>query len=123
MSRAGACCEAPGALTEDKLCCPHALDRCHACGDGSSCNTEGVLTLQAVPDAALDTIADVVKAAVCTVLGFSDVATCPVVIMVGSAVAPASRQRRLAAIARHGFVGAAARDRASYAHLQACSSL
>ena len=119
QARAGQCCSAPGELTEGRLCCPHALDRCGACGDGSSCNTEGTFTLSSVPDGNVADAPDVVLELVCLQFGYAIVADCPMAATVGSAVAPASRLRRLRAIALHGLDSANSRDTADYGHVQA----
>lgn len=92
--RTGECCT--GFLTEDLLCCPQPLDRCGACGDGTSCNTELVLLLSGVTGAVEATIMDTTRSLLCAHFGYgSTEASCPMSVSPGSRVLPASRQLRL----------------------------
>lgn len=91
--RSGRCCA--GHLTEDLLCCPQPLDRCGACGDGTSCNAEVVLLLRGVSDSVHATIIDTTRSLLCGTLGYGTGEACPLSVSPGSGVLPASRQLRL----------------------------
>eukprot|EP00892_Ulva_mutabilis_P007225 jgi/Ulvmu1/4875/UM020_0161.1 len=95
FDRTGQCCT--GYLTEDLLCCPEPLDRCGACGDGTSCNTQVVMLLGDVSDAVLATIIDTILDLLCAYFGYASRDVCPLTVSTGSAALPASRQLRLRA--------------------------
>ena len=114
----GRCCSSPAQLTQDGFCCAAPLDRCGACGDGSTCAPEATFTFASVSDSALATIVEDVRAMMCAELGLSE-AACPLVARVGSGVAPASSVRRQRALRERAWSGGRGRDTGDYRRLQA----
>lgn len=100
VDRHGQCCS--GYLTEDLFCCPHPLDRCGACGDGTSCNPEMLLLLRDVNSISEASVLDITKDLLCAQFGYASTGLCPVSVSAGSGVLPASRRLRLQE-KQHGF--------------------